>query len=88
MIMRITSGQRSFTSVRNSTPLRSGMRWSHRITCTQWSASSFSASRVEEAVSTSKSSSRMRRSDSRLRISSSTTMGARWAGGSDHHHSP
>ena len=51
-MMRIVSGYISLTLLRNSVPLMTGMRWSHTITCTRYSASNSKPSAGEEAVST------------------------------------
>ena len=66
-------GQCSRTSFKNNTPVRPGMRWSHKITLTGWRCKSPRASSALLAVNTVKSSSSVRRRASCERTSSSTT---------------
>jgi len=72
-MMRTTSGQRWRTCLRKATPLVPGMRWSHSSTATGSRSSKALACSALPAVSTRKSSSRVRRIASCERSSSSTT---------------
>ncbi len=73
MMMRTVSGHSRRTSLRNSTPLTSGMRWSVSTTWMLCRSMMPRASAALDAVKTSKSSSRVRRRASWERTSSSMT---------------